>query len=136
MIHLDTSVLSVAFRRKAPSETEMAVARQLERLVGGGEAVGIPGIVLQEILSGIREPALFRRLKDDLVRGYAIVAATAGDHIMAAEIATTCREAGAAVSSIDALIAAVAVNSRAQLFTLDADFTRIARHTALRLFAA
>ena len=136
MIHLDTSVLSAAFRRKAPSQTDTTVARQLERLVGSGEAVGIPGIVLQEILSGIREPALFRRLKDDLVRGYPIVTANTGDHIMAAEIATTCREAGVAVASIDALIAALAINSRAQLFTLDADFTRIARHSALRLFAA
>lgn len=136
MIHLDTSVLSAAFRRKSASEKDNATSRQLERLVGSGEAVGIPGIVLQEILSGIREPALFRRLKDDLVRGYPIVTASAGDHVMAAQIATTCRGAGVSVSSIDALIAAVAINARAQLFTLDADFARIARHTALRLFAA
>jgi predicted nucleic acid-binding protein len=32
------------------------------------------------------------------------------------------------------LIAAQAVNGRAQLFSLDADFARIARHVPLRLF--
>lgn len=136
MILLDTSVLSAVLRRRRPGDAEPRLAERLSALLDGEETVGIPGIVLQEILTGVKEAAQFQALRRAVVRGFPVVAAKAADHILAADIANKCRNKGIAVSAGDALIAAVAIQARARLFTSDADFALIAKHTALRLLAS
>ncbi len=55
MILVDPCVWSLAFRRpRARVHTSPAV-RRLRRLVDEDVPVGIPGIVLQELLSGVRD---------------------------------------------------------------------------------
>jgi predicted nucleic acid-binding protein len=56
-----------------------------------------------------------------------------GDYIYAAAIRNHCRAKGLAISTIDAQIAASAINHRCTLLTLDRDFVRLARHFPLRL---
>ncbi len=60
--------------------------------------------------------------------------ATQKTHIEAARIANMCRSKGIAISAVDCLIAALAIEHNAQLFTSDRDFVYMADHCALRLF--
>jgi len=95
--------------------------------------MGIPGVVLQELLSGVREDTEVRRL-DRGLEPFPLLLASRNDHVTAAMIQNICRRRGIVTSTIDCLIAAQTMTSRAVLFTLDEDFRRMARHCALRLF--
>lgn len=134
MILLDTSLLSLAFRRRPPSHEPPAVT-SFRRLVEADAPVAIPGIVLQELLSGLRTDAEVARLQT-LLEGFPIILADRRDHVAAAGIANACRRHGVSVSTIDCLIAALTTGRNAALFTLDADFERMRRHCDLRLFPA
>ena len=134
MILLDTSVLSAALRRRRPGPAESRVAEDLSNLLATGERVGVPGLVLQELLSGIREALQFEKIKAVILRGYPIVLAETRDHLLAAAILNGCARKGVAISSVDGLLAAIAVNLNASLFTTDRDFARVSRLFPLRLF--
>jgi predicted nucleic acid-binding protein len=133
VILLDTSVLSTVLRRRQPGAAERALTDRFEGILKGAEGAALPGVVLQELLSGIPEPSAFGKLKNVLLRGYAVITASVGDHVLAAEVVNRCRRRRRAVSSIDALITAMALNARAPLFTTDADFKHISRIVDLRL---
>ena len=135
MILLDTSVLSLAFRRRAGGEQESQVAATLRRLVARDAPMGVPGIVLQELLSGVRTAQEFDRL-NGLMGGFPLVMARREDHVAAARIANACARKGVPTSTVDCLIAALAVSRKAALFTLDTDFSRMAPHCGLTLFRA
>lgn len=131
MIVVDTSVLSLAFRRKAGAESE--AAKLLERLILRRAPLWVPGIVLQELLSGIRAPEQARRLLR-LMEGFPLLLADRDSHVEAAAILNACRSAGVAATAMDCLIAAQALQRKATLLTADADFERIARQCGLALF--
>ena len=134
MILLDTSVLSAALRRRRPGLADSRLAETLSRLLASGERVGVPGLVLQEVLSGIRDALQFEKIKNVLLRGYPIVLAETPDHQLAAAIVNGCARKGIAVSSGGGLLAAIAINRNASLFTKDQDFGRISKLFPLRLF--
>ena len=133
MILLDTSVVSAVLRRRRKGAAEEDLTTRVATLLRGDEHVGIPGIVLQELLSGIAE----RRQHDRLLRAvhdsFPVVLATEGDHLKAADVANTCASLGRALSTPDALIAAQALNRRATLFTTDDDFQRLTEIVGLKL---
>lgn len=130
MIVLDTTVLSLAFRRSTASSP---VADRLRQLIEHDELLTVPGIVLQEVLSGIREPARFAKMHE-IMGGFPLLLARKEDHVAAARIANECRRAGISTTTPDCLIAALSVRNNAQLFTTDEDFTHMAEHSELRLF--
>lgn len=132
MILVDTSVWSRAYRRRA-RPVDDAVGARLRELISAGEPVALPGIVLQELLSGLRHETQLVRL-ERVLAPFPLVLATRADHAGAARIRNACGAAGFAASSIDSLIAAQAVERDATLFAADGDFTQIAEHSALRLF--
>ena len=134
MILLDTSVLSAVLRRRKPGPAEAQLESLLQGLLNTGQKVSVPGLVVQELLSGIREDVQFQRMKAILLRGYPVVTASIGDHLLAADVTNQCRRKGITASAGDALIAALAINRRATLFTVDRDFKDIARATTLKLF--
>ena len=88
--------------------------------------------VLQEILSGVRTDTQFTRLQK-LLEAFLILMAERRDHILAAQISNACRRRGTSISTVDCLIAALAVSRDAPLFTLDEDFARIAPICGLKL---
>lgn len=96
--------------------------------------LGLPGIVLQEVLSGLPSDKRFRELRAKLLGAFTIVPASVADHVEAARLKNLCTSKGANVSGIDCLIAASAIAGGHQLFTADADFEAICRHSALELF--
>ena len=135
MIVLDTSVLSLAFRRRhrgLPTASDTRL--ELERMIREDWPLLVPGIVLQELLSGIREAAEFERLRA-ITEGFPVITATIADHLAAASVANACRAKGIAASTIDCLIAAQAISAGFSLFTLDEDFLRIATCCSLVLWS-
>jgi predicted nucleic acid-binding protein len=124
---VDTPVWSLALRRKPVkrSRQEGSLVQALAELIGKGQAKMI-GVVRQELLSGIREDAQFRRLRTAL-RLYDDTPLETEDHEEAARMSNTCRRHGIAGSSIDFLLCAVAARRRWTIFTTDGDFERYAR---------
>jgi predicted nucleic acid-binding protein len=126
VILLDTSVVSVVLRRRSRGEPEEAVARRVAALLQGDQQVGLPGIVLQEVLSGIAERTQHEKLLAGLRASFPVILATEGDHLLAADLVSLAARRGVALSTADALIAAQAINRHASLFTSDADFATLA----------
>jgi hypothetical protein len=134
VILIDTSILSRLFRRRRPGVEEQRLKEAFTRLMSGDEPLGIPAIVLQEALSGLKSRQQFVLLREQLLGAFTILPATLEDHLEAARLKNECLAHGVNVSGIDCLIAAICINGRHSLFTLDDDFKGIARHAPLRLF--
>ena len=133
MIVLDTSVLSLAYRRRRRGSEEPRQVEVLRELILEDVPLSVPGIVLQELLSGVRSETQFRDLFD-VMQGFPVLLAEREDHVIAARIANACRRQGVTTAAVDCLIAAMAVAREAHLFTLDVDFEAMAPHCSLHLF--
>lgn len=119
---VDTSVWSLALRRRAPSDPVVDV---LHQLIAAGRAAMV-GPVRQEILSGIRDAATFHRLRDRLTSFPDETIVTA-DYEQAAEFFNACRERGLQGSNTDFLLCAVSIRHRMPLLTTDNDFLSYAK---------
>jgi len=133
---VDTPVWSLALRRKPDdlNARERALTQALAELIRGGRAQ-ILGVIRQELLSGIREPERFRKLRDYL-RAFEEPRLDAADYEEAAGMHNQCRSRGIAGSTIDFLICAVAQRRNWQVFTTDRDFERYGKVLAVRLYKA
>ncbi len=136
MIVFDTSVLSRVFRRARPGAEERRLQAVFDELMAGDAALGLPGIVLQEVLSGIRSHRQFDDLAAKLTTAFTILPEGAREHVEAARVKNVCLAKGLNVSGVDCLIAACAMTGSHELFAVDDDFAAIARHVPLRLFNA
>lgn len=129
-ILVDTSVWSLALRRKAGivnSETAM-----LKALIEEGEDIFLLGVILQEILQGIKNPKDFSALKG-YFEAFPLIDLTREDYTKAAELKNHLIKKGKQASTIDALIASAAISYNCSLFTTDEDFSYIAAHSKLKL---
>jgi predicted nucleic acid-binding protein len=131
---VDTSVWSLAFRRPAHklNPAEQRIAASLQDLVTDKRARLI-GQVRQELLSGIRDPLQFAKLRDRL-RAFPDAPLLLEDFERAADLSNQCRTAGLASSGTDLLICAVAIRLGWQIFTTDADFHHYRKVLPIRLF--
>ena len=132
MIVLDTSILSLVFRRRRDAGDEPPPIAVLRKWIAEDVPLAVPGIVLQELLSGVRSQEQFRKLAGAMA-GFPLLLADHTHHVRAAQISNACRRHGVACSTIDALIAAQVIESGGRLLTTDADFQRIAMHSPLKL---
>lgn len=133
MILLDTSVLSRVFRRQRPGPAERELRAAFEALLEGDRSLGLPGIVVQEILTGLKSEKQLLELRGKLLAGFSIVTATLDDHVEAARLRNRCIGKGVNVSTVDCLIAASAIAGGHALFAIDEDFDAIAEHSELKL---
>jgi predicted nucleic acid-binding protein len=133
VILLDTSVVSAVLRRKRKGPAEEQTATQLAALLQTDEPIALPGIVLQELLSGLADRKQHERVLRAIQDSFPVLLATEGDHRNAADVFSACVAAGVSISTPDALIAAQTLNRRARLFTTDADFRRLPAAIGLRL---
>jgi predicted nucleic acid-binding protein len=131
VIVVDTSVWSLVLRRRRPAR-EHPSARALQEAIADDQTVLVPGIVLHELLAGLREAAQARRLAMTL-EGFSLMLASRDDHVAAARIHSACARRGVTAGTVDCLIAAQTIAQEARLLTTDADFNRIAAHCDLRL---
>lgn len=127
MILVDTSVW-IDYLSRSPGPG----GRELRRLIIDREPLALTGIVVTEVLQGVmrqRQQVEALLLLFDLIEPKGLET-----YIAAAALHRLARAQGMTLSTVDALIAALAIEARAALFTLDRDFARIASITGLELY--
>jgi predicted nucleic acid-binding protein len=131
---VDTSVLSLALRRRRPDQrtpVQQAIVDRLIRLLDNDQAA-IIGMVRQELLSGVRHAEQFARLQT-VLDGFVPVAVSTPDHDLAAGFFNRCRSRGVAATDVDMLICAAAERRGLPVFTTDPDFGRYADVVGIKL---
>ncbi len=126
---VDTSVWSLALRRKVVMES--AYVDLLKDLIQDGRVV-LLGAIRQELLSGIRHPEQFERLRSQL-RSFPEAPVEIEDHEAAAGHFNACMAAGIQGSFIDYLICAYATRRNFQILTTDPDFRHYSKHIPISL---
>jgi len=127
---VDTSVWSLALRRKTVrSHPKVQV---LSDLIASGQSIFLTGIILQEILQGIKDSAQFQKL-DSHLSAFAVLEPEITTYKDAARLFSACRSKGVSVSTIDCLIATIAMANDCKLLTDDSDFNHIVAHSSLKL---
>ena len=130
---VDTSVWSLALRKKTLTEEEKKIKSELTDLIRELKVV-IVGPIRQEILSGISNEEKASSLKRQL-QAFDDLGLQQNDFEKAAEFSNTCRGNGIQGSHIDFLICAVAHNNRLKIFTTDKDFSRYDTILPIELYA-
>jgi len=85
------------------------------------------GPIRQEILSGIRSDAHFKKLQKHL-QSFPDLPVLTEDYVTAAEYFNRCRSKGIQGSNTDYLICSVAVRNKFSIFTTDKDFELFSKH--------
>lgn len=132
MILVDTSVL-IDFLQGGTSPGVQHLAKALD----DGTPIALTPIVIQEVLQGARDRGQWRRLQAYLGSQELLLPAhPVESHVAAARIYFDCRRKGLTVrSSIDCLIAQIALENDAVLLHAERDFDVIARVRSLKIFA-
>ena len=128
---VDTSIWSEAFRRPVGPANE-GLRRELQELISEQRII-LLGPIRQELLSGIREHAHYRRLKDALA-AFPDHGLVKEDYESAAELFNHCRAKGIQGSNTDFLICAVALRRPFEIYTADHDFQLFAKHIMLHFY--
>jgi predicted nucleic acid-binding protein len=124
MILVDSSVW-IDFFGSSPGRA----GDELRRMIGNAESFVLTGVVVTEILQGLTRDA--SRIEHYLSQWEMIEPRGFRTYREAAAIFRLGRAKGLSLTTIDSLIAAIALEHRASVFTLDKDFSRIARLTGL-----
>lgn len=126
---VDTSVW-IDFLNGHPSPQADALAQAIAE----GDAISLPGLVLTEILLGLKNDAQALRVESLLDAFDWIDGPTREDHVAAAKLYRQCRAKGITVrSTIDCLIAQLCIRENLPLLAKDRDFTQIAKVVPLRV---
>jgi predicted nucleic acid-binding protein len=128
LILVDSSVW-IDFLSSSPS----AAGAELRRMIADAEPFGLTGIVVTEVLQGLQRDV--SRIEHYLSQWDMLEPVGYETYREAAGIFRTARAKGVAVTTVDALIAAIALEHGATLFTLDKDFGRIAGMVRLLLYS-
>ena len=126
MILVDTSVW-IDFFSSSPGRA----GRELRRLIEEVEPFALTGVVVTEVLQGLTRNV--NRIERFLSMWELLEPRGFSTYREASAISRLARSRGVSLTTIDALIAAIALEHQASLFSLDKDFSRVARITALRL---
>ena len=127
MILVDSSVW-VDFFSSSPG----SAAAELRRMIAEAEPFALVGVIVAEILQGLTRDVT--QIERHLAQWEMLEPRGFSTYAEAAAIFLRARAKGIALTTIDTLIAAIALEHGARLFTLDQDFTRIARLTRLALY--
>jgi predicted nucleic acid-binding protein len=128
-ILVDTSVWSLAFRR-SQLPAGLAVAA-LEEVIRQGQAVMV-GPIRQELLSGVRGAAQFRRLAEAL-EAFPDETLVPEDYVEAARCFNRCRAKGVQGSNTDFLLCAIALRRDYAILTTDLDFRHYGKVLRMKL---
>lgn len=127
MILVDTSVW-IDFFSSAPGPA----GAELRRMIEDAEPFALTGVVVAEVLQGLTRDV--RRIEQYLAQWELLEPRGFGTYREAAAIYRAARAKGVTPATIDVVIAAIALDHNATVFTLDQDFSRIARITPLVLY--
>lgn len=130
MVLIDTTVWIDFF-----TGTQLPHVATLERLIKNREDICICGIILTEVLQGIRENSEFHKTKE-LFNSMVFLPMPYSVFLGAAEIYRTLRRKGITIrNSVDCMIASVAIENDIMLLHNDRDFTTIEKHLGLKVLA-
>jgi len=129
-ILVDSSVWSEALRRKGKSLDTKNIF--LNEIIDNNDKIIITGIIMQEILTGIKSDILFNNIKN-ILQDFAYIEPFKNDYIDAANLKNKLRTKGISAGPIDCLIASICMNNNYFLASYDNDFVHIANHTDLEL---
>jgi predicted nucleic acid-binding protein len=127
LILVDTSVW-IDFFKPSPGRAGDELRRMIEEV----EPVALTGVIVTEILQGLRRDV--HRIEHFLSLWEMLEPRGFSTYREASEISRLARSKGISLTTIDTLIASIALEHHASLFSLDKDFSRIARMTPLRLY--
>jgi predicted nucleic acid-binding protein len=104
---------------------------ELRRLIEDAEPFALTGVVVAEVLQGLTRDA--GRIEEFLAQWDTLEPQGFKTYREAAAIFRAARARGVSLTTIDTLIAAIALEHGASVFTLDQDFSQIAGLTGLGL---
>jgi predicted nucleic acid-binding protein len=130
LILIDASAF-IEFLNRSGSREDILI----ERLIRNEEGIALADITLTEILQGIKDDREYREVKASLLT-FPLLSLLRGaqSHIAAAELYRKCRKKGLTVrSTVDLLIAQIALEHGLVLLHKDRDFDALAQVCELRL---
>jgi predicted nucleic acid-binding protein len=127
LILVDTSVW-IDFFSPSPGPAGSELRRMIEEV----EPFALTGVVVTEILQGLKRDV--RHIERFLSMWEMLEPRGFATYREASAISRLARSRGIRLTTIDTLIASIALEHDATLFTLDKDFSHIARMTPLRLY--
>jgi predicted nucleic acid-binding protein len=130
MVLIDTSAF-IEFLNHAGTRED----RLIEQLIANNDEAALPRLALTEILQGIRNDQECAEVKKSLFTFPLFSMKNDESYISAAELYRKCRKKGYTVrSTIDVIIAQIAIEQKAELLHRDGDFDAIARVSDLQIF--
>jgi predicted nucleic acid-binding protein len=127
LVLVDTSVW-IDFLSPRPG----AAGEELRRLIEDTATVALTGIVVTEILPGLLRDA--DTVEEYLVQWDLLELDGFEAYVRAAKLFRVARSRGLTMTTVDILIATLAIDYGARLFTLDQDFAGLAKFSALKLY--
>lgn len=113
---------------------DSAEAERLAQAIAEGESIAVAGLVVTEILLGLKSDREADRIADLLTAFELVAEPTVTDYQNAAQLYRMGRSHGFTIrSTIDCVIAQLAIRDHRPLLTKDRDFKPIAAHTPLEL---
>jgi predicted nucleic acid-binding protein len=129
VVLVDTSIWIDFFQHPVSPEAD-----RLEDLIKEHNRAVLCGIILQEVLQGIRDNKSHAATKERLTK-LPYLDMSKEIHLAAASLYRSLRAKGITVPSADTSIAALAILNHIPLYTKDAHFNIIAKHTRLELYS-
>ena len=127
MILVDSTVWIDFFTGKTTSQVNI-----LELLISEDQDICVCGLVLTEVLQGVREEKQYKKIKNHFAN-LVFLPMTQPMYLHSAEIYRSLRKKGITIRKpIDCMIASVAIAHKVQLLHNDKDFTPIGKHCGLK----
>ena len=105
---------------------------ELRRMIEESEPFALTGVVVAEVLQGLTRDS--SRIEGFLAHWDMLEPQGFETYRQAAAMYRAARSRGISLTTIDTLIAAIVLEHGASVFTLDQDFSRIARITGLAVY--
>ncbi len=128
MVIVDTSIWIDFFQ-----DSESVYQEKLETLIRDNNKAVISGIILQEILQGIKDNRICEITKQKLSI-LPFINTNKETYLHASLLYRILRSKGITVPPVDATIAAIAIQNKMPLFTKDEHFKAVAKYSVLRLY--
>ncbi len=130
MILIDSSAF-IEFLNRTGSPFD----REIERLINEDEDLAVADIILTETLQGIKDDIEYREVKESLLSFPLYSMKGIDSYIAAAELYRKCRKKGFTVrSTVDLLIAQIAIENDLILMHNDKDFDAIANVSGMKVY--
>ncbi|MFA5846105.1 MAG: PIN domain nuclease [Thermodesulfovibrionales bacterium] len=128
MLIIDTSVWIDFFQNPQSTYQET-----LEGLIRDNNRAVICGIILQEILQGIKDNQSYEITKQRLIK-LPFIDTDKEIYLYASSLYKKLRSKGITVPPVDVTIAAIAIRNKIPILTDDEHFKTIAKHSELKLY--